>query len=226
MRPRHRAEEPAGRKPLPEPTPQNPRVAPPDKALAELEAELFAAAKQVDRERRSAGRAVRPETSLRRPSTPRAEAGRRDASAEHARCARPDADPSRRTNADIDAATARRREPAPKPRPTPTRTPRAVIAKVRKLMLVSMAVTVIAVGSVFGFIGYRMFKGEGSDREDRRQAARGLRRSRPTSRSRCRAARASSRARSRRPPGDHARNRRQDRGAHLRREDACSRPAG
>ena len=37
-----------------------------------------------------------------------------------------------------------------------------VIAKVRKLMLVSMAVTVIAVGSVFGFIGYRIFKGEGT----------------------------------------------------------------
>ena len=40
--------------------------------------------------------------------------------------------------------------------------PRGVIAKVRKLMLVSMAVTVIAVGSVFGFIGYRIFKGEGT----------------------------------------------------------------
>ena len=37
-----------------------------------------------------------------------------------------------------------------------------VIAKVRKLMLVSMAVTIIAVGSVFGFIGYRIFKGEGT----------------------------------------------------------------
>src|SRR5437763_1219688 len=37
-----------------------------------------------------------------------------------------------------------------------------VIAKVRKLMLVSMAVTVIAVGSVFGFIGYRIFKGDGT----------------------------------------------------------------
>ena len=37
-----------------------------------------------------------------------------------------------------------------------------VIAKVRRLMLVSMAVTVIAVGSVFGFIGYRIFKGEGT----------------------------------------------------------------
>ena len=49
-------------------------------------------------------------------------------------------------------------EPAPKPDADAA----AVIAKVRKLMLVSMAVTVIAVGSVFGFIGYRMFKGEGT----------------------------------------------------------------
>jgi uncharacterized membrane protein len=32
---------------------------------------------------------------------------------------------------------------------------------VRKLMLVSMAVTLIAVGSVFGFIGYRIYKNEG-----------------------------------------------------------------
>jgi len=29
-------------------------------------------------------------------------------------------------------------------------------------MLISMAVTVIAVGSCFGFIGYRFMKGEGS----------------------------------------------------------------
>ena len=29
-------------------------------------------------------------------------------------------------------------------------------------MLVSMAVTMIAVGSVFGFVGYRIFKGEGT----------------------------------------------------------------
>jgi hypothetical protein len=37
-----------------------------------------------------------------------------------------------------------------------------VIARVRRLMLVSMAVTLVAVGSVFGLIGYRMFKGEGT----------------------------------------------------------------
>ena len=48
------------------------------------------------------------------------------------------------------------------PEPKPDADAARVIAKVRKLMLVSMAVTVIAVGSVFGFIGYRMFKGEGT----------------------------------------------------------------
>ena len=37
-----------------------------------------------------------------------------------------------------------------------------VIAKVRRLMVVSMAITIIAVGSVFGLVGYRMFKGEGT----------------------------------------------------------------
>ena len=37
-----------------------------------------------------------------------------------------------------------------------------LVARVRRLMLISMAVTIIAVGSVFGFIGYRVFKGEGS----------------------------------------------------------------
>jgi hypothetical protein len=46
--------------------------------------------------------------------------------------------------------------------PVPDADAARVIAKVRKLMLVSMAVTVITVGSVFGFIGYRIYKGEGS----------------------------------------------------------------
>ena len=48
------------------------------------------------------------------------------------------------------------------PHPAPDSDAARVIAKVRKLMLVSMAVTVVAVGSVFGFIGYRIFKGEGT----------------------------------------------------------------
>ena len=46
--------------------------------------------------------------------------------------------------------------------PKPDANAANVIAKVRKLMLVSMAVTVIAVGSVFGFIGYRIFKSDGT----------------------------------------------------------------
>jgi hypothetical protein len=36
------------------------------------------------------------------------------------------------------------------------------IRTLRRLMLVSMAITVIAVGSVFGLIGYRMYKGDGA----------------------------------------------------------------
>ncbi|TMJ06055.1 MAG: hypothetical protein E6G97_01125 [Alphaproteobacteria bacterium] len=46
------------------------------------------------------------------------------------------------------------------PRPGPDAA--NVIAKVRKLMLVTMAVTLIAAGSVFGFIGYRMFRSDGT----------------------------------------------------------------
>jgi hypothetical protein len=37
-----------------------------------------------------------------------------------------------------------------------------LVSRVRRLMFVSMAITIIGVGSVFGFIGYRVFKGEGS----------------------------------------------------------------
>src|SRR2546423_1254092 len=48
----------------------------------------------------------------------------------------------------------------PEEKPKPDADAANVIAKVRKLMLVSMAVTVIAVGSVFGFIGYRIFKND------------------------------------------------------------------
>jgi len=48
------------------------------------------------------------------------------------------------------------------PHPAPDGDAARVIAKVRKLMLVSMAVTLIAVGSVFAFIGYRVFKGDGT----------------------------------------------------------------
>jgi hypothetical protein len=118
-----------------------------DKALAELEAELFAAAKQ----------------GIREGSDPPAEA-----SAEH------DEKPADQPMAVHDGAQqAGEGAPneadivqppplAPEEPPAPDGDAARVIAKVRKLMLVSMAVTVIAVGSVFGFIGYRIFKGDGT----------------------------------------------------------------
>ena len=53
-------------------------------------------------------------------------------------------------------------EPVPEPTLSSDADTARLVAKVRRLMLISMAVTIIAVGSVFGFIGYRFFKGEGS----------------------------------------------------------------
>jgi hypothetical protein len=121
-----------------------------DKALAELEAELFAAAKQVERDP--------PAEASAEPAADRAEtppAGQPVAAHK--------AEPSE--NAD-DAPNESDIVPPPlvpqTPEPKPDADAANVIAKVRKLMLVSMAVTVIAVGAVFGFVGYRMFKGEGT----------------------------------------------------------------
>jgi hypothetical protein len=135
--------------PAPEQTPEESRLDA-DKALAELEAELFAAAKQVERD-------------------PPAETSAEPA-ADHA-----DAPPADQPVAALETEPSEKADDAPNesdivppplvpqtPQPKPDADAANVIAKVRKLMLVSMAVTVIAVGAVFGFIGYRMFKGEGT----------------------------------------------------------------
>ena len=141
--------EPSAHEPVPEPTSEESRLDA-DKALAELEAELFAAAKQVDRDP--------PAEDSAEPAPDHAEtppAG--EPLAAHARDASDNADKAP-NESDI----------APPPlvpeadEPKPDADAASVIAKVRKLMLVSMAVTVIAVGSVFGFIGYRIFKGDGT----------------------------------------------------------------
>jgi hypothetical protein len=118
-----------------------------DKALAELEAELFAAAKQVERD-------------------PLPEASAED----HA-----ETPPADQPVAVHEAESSERADDAPNesdivlpplvpesPKPNPDADAANVIAKVRRLMLVSMAITVIAVGAVFSFVGYRMFKGEGT----------------------------------------------------------------
>ena len=58
-------------------------------------------------------------------------------------------------------------EPAPVPQGAPQATPpdagaARVIAKVRRLMLVSTVLTALAVAAVLGIIGYRLFRSEGS----------------------------------------------------------------
>jgi hypothetical protein len=134
----------------PEPTPEESRIDA-DKALAELEAELFAAAKQVDRETPTRAEelvaAAEPEGQAHSTDQPEAVAA---------------ADAEKAADAPNEADIA----PVPLVPDVPAAhdegAAAAVIARVRKLMLVSMAVTILAVGSVFGFIGYRMFKGEGA----------------------------------------------------------------
>ena len=159
--------------PAPEPTPEESRIDA-DKALAELEAELFAAAKQVDRqtaaeagehtaEHEEATAAV-VEQSAQEPAALHEPTEAHEPSPD-----RPDAvfsayeDKSAEgrvpNEADIVPAPLVPEEPA---RLTDPDASAAVIARVRKLMLVSMAVTILAVGSVFGFIGYRIYKNEGT----------------------------------------------------------------
>ncbi len=134
--------------PTPEPTPEESRLDA-DKALAELEAELFAAAKQVDRDAPADADEPAPDHAETPPAGEPLAAHISEA---------PDKTDETPNESDI----------APPPlapeagEPKPDADAANVIAKVRKLMLVSMAVTVIAVGSVFGFIGYRIFKGDGT----------------------------------------------------------------
>ena len=142
-----------------------------DKALAELEAELFAAAKQVDRDASIPHEETDP--------APHEDGSPEPSSSEHP----PEPSSSEQVEAEMaallaaqppekDAAPADDVKPetvslapdevkAAEAEPAPDPAAANVIAKVRRLMLVSMAVTVIAVGSVFGFVGYRIFKGEG-----------------------------------------------------------------
>jgi len=142
----------------PEPTPEESRIDA-DKALAELEAELFAAAKQVDRE-----------TSAEHGEEPHAEHGEEAPAEPEAVADAPSVDQPEAVHiAEAEKADAPNEAdivPPPlvpeEPGAHPDDGAQRVIARVRRLMLISMAVTILAVGSVFGFIGYRIFKGEGS----------------------------------------------------------------
>jgi hypothetical protein len=153
----------------PEQTPEESRIDA-DKALAELEAELFAAAKQVDRETpaEASETPVEPEHGGEAPAAPGEEASIEPrVVTEVPPPDQPDAVRAAYAATAAEAETPNAAEIVPPPLvPEAAKQPDAdaqrVIAKVRRLMLISMAVTILAVGSVFGFIGYRIFKNEGT----------------------------------------------------------------
>jgi len=155
------AERPA-EPPPPEPTPEESRIDA-DKALAELEAELFAAAKQVDREMPAeAGEAPAEHEEE---TAAGIQEGEPTLAAPEPPPDQPEAVLAAYSEKSADAPNETDIVPAPlvpDPPAAQDEGAAAVIARVRKLMLVSMAVTILAVGSVFGFIGYRIFKGEGT----------------------------------------------------------------
>jgi hypothetical protein len=149
-----------------EPTAEETRIDA-DKALAELEAELFAAARQVDGDASIAHPA--DETDAQRGAEASAEPG------DHAPQGQT-AEPAEALPASHDDETREKEEaslaslvPSPAPagavsdaEPVPNADSERLVRRVRKLMLVSMAITVIGVGSVFGVIGWRIFKNEGT----------------------------------------------------------------
>ena len=145
-----------------EPTPEETRIDA-DKALAELEAELFAAAKQVDGDATITHREGE-EAPATEPVEDKAvhEAGAPADPVTEAAPPPPEEETHQKQELvrQIPAMGAATEEPAVAP--APDADAERLVARVRRLMLVSMAITVIAVGSVFTFIGYRIFKGEGS----------------------------------------------------------------
>ena len=146
--------------PAVEPPPEEGRIDA-DKALAELEAELFAAARQVDSD------ATIPHAEEPVADDPAADEPHADAAEPQDQPAEPVALTAPAPESDAPAPSRAPELIAPtlaayEPQPVPDADAARVIGKVRRLMLVSMAVTLIAVGSVFGFIGYRIFKGEGT----------------------------------------------------------------
>src|SRR3954463_12376124 len=140
-----------------EQTPEESRIDA-DKALAELESELFAAAKQVNHDTPAAAEVSQngDEAASGHEVKGDAPAANHPQAVLAAYSAKP-AEAEAPNEADIVPPPLTPEEPA---QPAPEAA--AVIARVRKLMLISMAVTILAVGSVFGFIGYRIFKNEGT----------------------------------------------------------------
>lgn len=134
-----------------------------DKALAELEAELFAAASKPANNPASEPPAKPAEPAEEPHAAAPEESPDAPVESHDAPVVDPFADRVEQA-APEEIATPVSLVPASEPPPAPAADADAerLVARVRRLMLVSLAVTIIAVGSVFGFIGYRVFKGEGS----------------------------------------------------------------
>jgi len=147
--------------PAPEPNSEQARIDA-DKALAELEAELFAAAKQVD------GDASIPHEETEQPEAAREGTGETVEDDMAALLASHKADSEAANEDKPQAAPAFALSPEehtlaePAPSVVPDAASANLIARVRRLMLISMGIMVLAVGSVFGFVGYRFMKGEGA----------------------------------------------------------------
>jgi hypothetical protein len=110
-----------------------------ERALAELEAELFAATKKASEAGRPA-EDVKPDDG-------------RPATADQAIADQPDVTPApelaAQTPAEVEA-----------PPPPADAAAAQLIARVRRLMLATILVTLLAVGGLFAFIGYRIYKSE------------------------------------------------------------------
>jgi hypothetical protein len=148
----------------PEPSPEASRIDA-DKALAELEAELFAAAKQVDGDASIAHPEAGEEPRAAEDAGEPADQAPRELTDHPAETPPPLDDEARAKEEASMASLVPSAAPAAtegEAAPVPDADAARVIAKVRRLMLVSLTVTILAVGSVFGLVGYRMFKGEGT----------------------------------------------------------------
>jgi len=134
-----------------------------DKALAELEAELFAAAASKPANSPASKPPAEPAEPTEEPHAAASEEPHAAAPEEPHDAVVVDPFVDRVEQAPPEeVATPAPLAPELPPAPPADADAERLVARVRRLMLVSMAVTIIAVGSVFGFIGYRVFKGEGS----------------------------------------------------------------
>jgi hypothetical protein len=133
-----------------------------DRALAELEAELFANRPVAAQPQQTPEAEPPPLPEAAEPPSAADDAARPHAPAGlEAVAAALDAPPPLAAATPFDVVPARENDVAAPPL-APDPAAADVIARVRRIMVATLAVTFIAVGSLAGFIGYRLYKGEGS----------------------------------------------------------------